>query len=282
MTNWYVNRDLLKDALAVTSTADHDQLDAVIEHVSREFERETHTWFYPRTQTRAYTALESSRVLVNDLLAITALRTDDDRNDSYETTWATANFYLAPANATLEQPPKPYWEIKLKNNSTRTFPVGVRLGVQVLGSFGWYDERDNASAAFATLANSTQLTIDVTNATAIKPGHTILVGSEQMFVQEVATAAAPASGGTLTVQRAVNGTSAATYSSGQAIQVYRYPVVERLALWQAERDYRAKDSPMGIVGGRDFSQEMHVEPGHGGLHPFVRRSLHLFRTPVAV
>ena len=58
-------------------------------------------------------------------------------------------------------------------------------------------------------------------------------------------------------------------------------MVDRAALYQCMQDYRAKDfMPAGISGGEPFGTQRPTMAG--GLHPFVRRSLDVFRKPVAV
>jgi len=58
------------------------------------------------------------------------------------------------------------------------------------------------------------------------------------------------------------------------------PVIKKATLLQAAMDFRAKDSPMGAVGGRDFTMTMQQSYISGGLHPFVRRMLDPYRIRV--
>jgi len=64
--------------------------------------------------------------------------------------------------------------------------------------------------------------VDVTAVTNLSPGQTILVESEQMFIESIATT-------TLTVIRGVNGTTAATHDTAKSIYIYQYPY----DVWQA-------------------------------------------------
>ena len=155
--------------------------------------------FYSATETRYYTAAESGCLLTDDILAVTALRTDNDGDGVFETTWSTASYYLAPFNAAADA--RPYWEIMTAPNSSAVFPTCVKRGVQVVGTFGY-----------------------------------------------APTTATP-------------------------------PIIKKVALLQAAMDFRAKDAPLGVVGGRDFSQD--VRPA-GGLHPFARRMLDPYRKPTVV
>lgn len=58
------------------------------------------------------------------------------------------------------------------------------------------------------------------------------------------------------------------------------PAIKKACLLQAAMDFRAKDSPMGSVGGRDFTQTFQQSYVSGGLHPFVRRQLDPYRIRV--
>lgn len=130
----------LKQELGVPST-NHDNdlsMEIAIETAGQEIADYTGRRFVQATgQTRYYTACESSRLPVDDILAITSIRTDDDQNGSFETTWSTAAYLLAPFNATVGVYPAPYTEIVLPAWSTGSFPVGVTRGVQITGNFGY-------------------------------------------------------------------------------------------------------------------------------------------------
>ena len=90
--------------------------------------------------------------------------------------------------------------------------------------------------------------------TGLSPGHTILVDSEQMYVQKIV-------GSTLTVTRAVNGTTTATHHFGDGVRVFAYPgPVTEAALLQVSRLWRN-------------------DPLDTGLHPNARHLLTSYRKP---
>lgn len=92
--------------------------------------------FGTASETRYYTAEDYKYVLVDDLVSISSLTTDDDGNGTYETTWtANTDYNLAPGNAALDG--WPYNEIDVSVTWPRNFPKNVYRGVKVIGVFGW-------------------------------------------------------------------------------------------------------------------------------------------------
>ncbi len=76
------------------------------------------------------------RIVVDDILAVTAVATDEDNDGTYETTWTVGtDYWVGPRNAPSEG--KPYKTIN-RNQSTgrRVFPPWEE-SVSVTGSFGY-------------------------------------------------------------------------------------------------------------------------------------------------
>lgn len=121
----------------VSDTADDAVIEALVESVSRAIDDFCGRRFYAATQTRYFTALRADRLLVDDLLSVTTLKTDDDGDGTYETTWTAADYYLAPYNAALESVPEPYWRIEVSEGGDYSFPDRVRRGVEIAGSWGF-------------------------------------------------------------------------------------------------------------------------------------------------
>lgn len=137
IVNGYTDLIKLKSRLGITDETEDDVLEAIVESVSRAIDGETDRQFYAATQTRYYTALSSACLLVDDLLSVTTLKTDDDGDGVHETTWAATDYLLAPYNAVLASTPGPYWRVELGVGGTRWLPVGVRRGVEIVGSWGY-------------------------------------------------------------------------------------------------------------------------------------------------
>lgn len=263
----YTTVNALKARLGIGDTADDAVLAVIIEAVSREIDQYTGRWFYPVTQTRYYTAT-GGRLLVDDLLSVTSLKTDADGDRTYEETWAVTDYDLYPFNARQASPPQPYTEIRLTPDGDYRFSRLAR-GVEIAGVWGYYDERATSSATLAAdVLTTTETAITVSDGTQFSAGQTIRIDSEQMAISSIAT-------NVLTVTRGANGTTAATHTSGAAIQTYSYPVISEAALFQAGLNFHAKDMPEGIGGSGDLGQQIRAV----GLHPFAKRLLSQFRVP---
>lgn len=199
-SNLYCKLEDLRSELGVPED-NHDNdvsMELAIEVASREIDDYCGRWFYAQSATRYYQAQEATRLLTDDILAITAIRSDGDADGVFESTWSTGSYFLTPFNATAEPQPQPYTAIITRQLSTAIFPTHVQRGVQIVGSFGY-------------------------------------------------SSAPPA-------------------------------VVKKACLFQAALGYRAKDAPLGVVGGRDFSQSVQPSNTPGlGLHPFARRMLDRYR-----
>lgn len=289
---WYVTRDAVKNALGLPSSTTgvatgpsgltNRDLDLTIEAVSRQFEQYLGFSGHPASETRDFSPLRSDYVRLDyPLLAVDSIQTDADGNASYETTLTTSDYYLNPANATLGPMPQPFWGVEARYNSTAVFPVKIPRSVRIAGTWGFVDKRRTSSGDLATALSATATSIEVSNSTGFQVGQTILMGSEQMFITGTpASSSGTVTTGSITVTRAVNGTTNATHSSATGISIYEYPGIEDAALFQAMQNWRAHDAPLGFTGGEPFGTER-AQLGMG-LHPFTRRILDQMRKPVAV
>ncbi len=250
--NAYVTVDLLKSSsvLNVTGTGDDTRLRLLAESQSRLIDRLCNRHFYALTATRTFDVLDTSTVLLSDLAAITTLKTDDNIDRTFETTWATTDYRLRPSNADpatrFNSNSRPYTSVVVDSNGTKSFTLGDETA-QIVGEWGWWLHKATATETADAISSTTATTFSVSARTDVEAGHTILVDSEQLYVLSY-------SGNTLTVTRGVNGTTAATHSGGAAIGLYEYPdpVVEATII-QAARMWKRKDSSfanaVGLEGG---------------------------------
>lgn len=186
---------------------------SLIELASREVDARCRNHFYPETATRDFTAARASELLIDSLLSLTSLATDDTGDYTYATTWAVGDYFLDPAN-TL-----PKTAIRPRPDGNYSFPTGHPRGVRVTGSWGYGDGRRAApwdvTAITGTVATTSGTALTLNTAGTIAAGQTILVDAEQMYVSAVATT-------TATVIRGVNGTTAATHAAA-IINTAAYP-----------------------------------------------------------
>lgn len=210
----YVGLTTLKTELGLTGDKNDVLLRNLAETVARQFDEHLGRTFRSYLATRYYTPRSSQRLLLDgDLLSVTTLKSDEDGDRVYETTWAAGDYDLMPFNAAADK--RPYWEIAVTPDGDHWFQP-VRRGVEVVGKWGYWEDLVTVTSLAAEALDATETGVDVDNGGDFEPLQTILVDAEQMYVTGI-------NSNTLTVVRAVNGTTAATHLDNAVIQVYRYP-----------------------------------------------------------
>jgi len=124
--------------IASTDTADDTPLQSVLDATDALIDLYTDRkqGFGTATETRYYNATEWQYTIIDDLVSITTLTTDDNGDGTYPTTWTAGTDYnLAPGNAALDG--WPYTQIDVSVTYPRNFPRDVYRGVKVVGVFGW-------------------------------------------------------------------------------------------------------------------------------------------------
>lgn len=216
MGSWsYVSLPSLKTQLN-EATTDYDALyREKLEEATEEIDGKCNRTFRIYVATVDLTALVGDRLLLPfDLLALTSLKTDADGDRVYENTLNVAtDVDLLPRHAALNR--EPYWQIATAPNGLYSFPLGAS-GVQAGVKAGYWEALASAGTLGAAVATTSVTTVTMAAGHGIEALQTILVDSEQMYVTAVAT-------NTLTVERGVNGTTAATHLIGATVQRYRYP-----------------------------------------------------------
>lgn len=134
ITNGYTTLAVVKDVLGISDTGHDTELERVVEAVSRWIDGFCGRHFYSASETRYYTAEWGDWLIVDDLLTVTTLKTDENEDRTYERTWASTDYDLEPFNAATDG--RPYTSIRTAPAGLYTFPTG-RKAVQIVGSFGW-------------------------------------------------------------------------------------------------------------------------------------------------
>jgi len=123
----------LKDAaiLNLSSNQYDTLLSSYLETASRAIDNYCNRRFYQSATgvSRRYTARDRLTVFIDDLLSLTSLKTDDDGDGTFETTWDTSDYILQPLNGT----PKLWIEVATQGG--RLFPLWTGA-VEVTGDFG--------------------------------------------------------------------------------------------------------------------------------------------------
>ncbi len=209
-----------------SGTGDDGVMRSICTAASRWLDAKTHRWFYPLIQTRYYDHPEdATRLKVDkDLLAVSEFTT---QNGEVEVT-ADQYFLMCADSYNLT----PYDRIVLKTNSDRTqliYTGTLQKANAVTGTWGYHEDWGNAwQSSNDTILNATGITTSGTSITVadgdgadifgvtprFKIGQTFKADDEFMDLTGI-------SGETLTVIRAVNGSTAATHAKDVMLYVYR-------------------------------------------------------------
>lgn len=151
------------------------------------------------------------------------------RTESETLTEGPSNdYFLIPYNSS------PKTIMKLNQDSDKGFYSGQQT-LTILGNWGYTNDTEQITDLNGAVSSTTATTVAVTSATNLGPAQTILIGTEQMYITSI-------SSNNLTVERGVNGTTAATHSDEDAVKVYIYPsVVVQACLDLAKITFRDRD-----------------------------------------
>lgn len=237
----YCDRSELKTAIKISDTDDDARLLDALERASRWIDNQTGRHFSVRSETRYFTPTRADRLLIDDLLSVTTLKTDEDSDLDYDDTWTSGDYLLHPRNTW------PKLEIKVHPDGDYDFPTGLLDSVQIAGLWGHGDGQsatpyEDSGTDTAEELDATETGVDVVSGAALAVGLTMLVELEQMYVTAIAS-------NTATVKRGVNGTTAATHATSKDIYIYRYPddIVEATLLRAAQLFYGI-NAPFNMIG----------------------------------
>jgi hypothetical protein len=143
----YATVEELKSRLGVgaTDTVDDYELHAACFAASRAVEQACgrHFWRTATGTARTFTPTDYYCLDLgpfNDLVSVASLKSDSAGDGTFETTWATSDYQLLPANPSAAPEQKPY--TKVKAVGSQLFPI-LYTGparddrVQITGVFGW-------------------------------------------------------------------------------------------------------------------------------------------------
>lgn len=134
ITNGYITLNDFKERIDITDTLDDEEIEALITTASRVIDNITNRRFYPVAETRYFTAEDPDYLRVFDLLGVSALKTDEDGDRTYEVTWQTTDYDLMPFNASLDS--RPYTWLETTPDGDYAFPK-IKKGVQIAGTWGY-------------------------------------------------------------------------------------------------------------------------------------------------
>jgi uncharacterized phage protein (predicted DNA packaging) len=152
ISNGYCTLDEVKSALRITDNTDDELLENAIEGASRRIDGYCGRRFYQQNATLSLYAIDSYTLPTqDDLYSVTTLKTDDDGDGTYETTWTTGvDYQLEPLDAVITgQPIRTITAI-----GGKTFPLfslPALPSAQIVGVWGWSAIPDDVREACVLL-----------------------------------------------------------------------------------------------------------------------------------
>lgn len=160
----------------------HGQVDRALESASDDVEGLTHRRFYPQVATRKadWPDLNGSRpwrlwLGTNELISVTTLTSGG--------VVIAPGDYLLRRSDDLDEPPYTHIEINLDSNAAFGGGSTTQQDISVAGVFG-YTAAERPAGALDGLIDSSQTSVNVTDAAAIGVGHVIRVEDERMLVAD--------------------------------------------------------------------------------------------------
>ena len=138
VTNGYCSLADVKAALRITDTIDDALIENSINAASRMIDQYCNRYFYSGSagEVRYYQANDGFVCWIDDLQAITELKTAATDPTIFDTTWASGDYQLVPNNQRANGAYSPYTAIYAVDNYL--FPVWAEMAlVKVTGTFGW-------------------------------------------------------------------------------------------------------------------------------------------------
>ena len=231
--NGYATLAEVKANKTITSidAADDTFFEALIENTSRLIDEMTGRWFYPRIQTRLHDVPVGNELRLDaDCCELTTV-TNGDLD-----VITSAEYTTAPLNDT------PYWAVRLRPSASLSW-VGTDAGdrhgaISIAGVWVYHASYAMAWRTLTTLGvaitSASATTFTATSGANFSSGQIIKVDSEYMLVVSVAAAV-------VTVERGLNGSTAATHLILATVYVWR---------WQGEINRACRDIVMSAYNNR--------------------------------
>lgn len=227
--NLYATVAAVKADQGIVVTTHDARIEQLIEAASRECDAFCHRHFYVWQGIRYFNSRACSELIIDDLLSVSALTADSEEDGTFDgETWTLdVDYHLQPDNEW------PKCRLILGKAGNYSFADSRRY-LKITGMWGYGDGRSATpyvpAGVTGSVGTTTGETLSISAGGVLAQGHTILIGTEQMYVRAV-------SDGVATVARGVNGTTAATHST-EAVYIYQYPAqLVRFVRWLAGHSY---------------------------------------------
>jgi hypothetical protein len=183
--------------------------------------------FGPRIGTNTYGPSDCELLLDDDLLTITSVTAHEVNGDTGVTLASGTDFYGGDV--------LPWRSLTLNADGTASWGSSQRGNV-IIGTWGYSNQTYSVGTGGTLTSSATSL---IVSGGSVYAGQTLLIDTEQVYVT--------ASGGTATIVRGVNGTTAAVHAASSSVSAYRYPGgVVTACLQLTQRRYRSAQA--GLTG----------------------------------
>lgn len=282
MPNVYADLGTIKNAgtLDIASITTYDsQLLRIAESASREIDKYVDRFFYIYEGT-FYQDGGANRVVLDwDVQSITSLIIDIDGNNQYPTTSAYTVDINNPTTApdVFCYPQNSYPKTRLEANPFGSYGhlgAGYRKAIKITGTFGYGNDwptdyvRDSGTV-ISTAISTSDVTLVASTPSLLYAGMTLRLGTtEQVYVTAATSTGA-------TIQRAQNGTTAASSASTTAIYIYQYPqAITQACVIQTVRTWKRRESGYSTSVGNNITGEYQ---SFRGLDPDVREIVNQYK-----
>jgi hypothetical protein len=132
----YGTVDALRERMRIPDTVDDSRLSALLDVAAEMIDTDTGRTFGQTTATKTFIPTDSYCLVVPPIVTVTTLKTDDNEDGTYETTWAASDYVLdgwsSDGSSPLEQ---------VRAIGSRLFPIPSSTGrqrlVQIAGVWGY-------------------------------------------------------------------------------------------------------------------------------------------------
>lgn len=222
---------------ATLDAVDIAEIEQVMESASRRVDSVCRRRFYVRTGTRVRHGNGKNAIRIPDLVGETTIKLDEDGDRTFELTLTQGTDYYLLRHGADDEDDTPYTQLRLDavNGQRSIFARRLRL-VEIVGRWGFKEDRETLTSQLAEDLDTSETAVDVDDGTEFAVGQTYQIDDEDSYVQAIST-------NTLTVERAVNGTTAAIHSTGAAIQRFVWvPNIREATLILAARLWKRRET----------------------------------------
>ena len=169
-----------------------------------------------------------------------------------------SDYWLVPYNSEPDQHwGEPHTSVIVRQYGTKSAFTSAERHFQIEAVWGYRQHKEDSGTDLNDASmDTTKTTVAVDDGTQLAIGQTIMIGSEQMLINDIST-------NDLTVSRGLNGTTGVAHADNSDVYILRWPAsIERASLIQTARIWtRAADfEPFFVDADVDTDIRILLEP----------------------